>query len=255
EPAARAASSTRTVPTTLTAASWSGRRTEVWTSACAARWNTTSAAPASIPSRMSPSTNLAAGWRKSRLPEERSSTTTTSSPRPTSASTRLDPMKPAPPVTTARTASYRKHCVFITFEGQDWSGKSTQAALLAQTLGREGRDVVSTREPGGTPVGEAIRALVLDGPEMSAWAEGALFAAARAEHVAAVIRPALGRGAAVVCDRYVDSSVVYQGIARGLGAERVLELNLAVTGGLLPDRTFVLDVDPGTARARHSAGL
>jgi dTMP kinase len=145
--------------------------------------------------------------------------------------------------------------VFITFEGQDWSGKSTQAALLAEGLRGEGREVVATREPGGTPIGESIRALVLDGPEMSAWAEAALFAAARAEHVAAVIRPALARGAAVVCDRYVDSSVVYQGIARGLGAERVLELNLAVTEGLLPDRTFVLDVDPETARARHSAGL
>jgi len=145
--------------------------------------------------------------------------------------------------------------VFITFEGQDWSGKSTQAALLAERLHGEGREVVATREPGGTPVGESIRTLVLDGPEMSAWAEAALFAAARAEHVAAVIRPALARGAAVVCDRYVDSSVVYQGIASGLGAERVLELNLAVTEGLLPDRTFVLDVDPETARARHSAGL
>jgi dTMP kinase len=145
--------------------------------------------------------------------------------------------------------------VFITFEGQDWSGKSTQAALLVERLRRDGRDVVATREPGGTPVGESIRTLVLDGPEMSAWAEAALFAAARAEHVAAVIRPALERGAAVVCDRYVDSSVVYQGIARGLGAERVLELNLGVTGGLLPDRTFVLDVDPETARARHSADL
>ena len=145
--------------------------------------------------------------------------------------------------------------MFVTFEGQDWSGKSTQAALLAETLRGDGREVVATREPGGTPVGESIRTLVLDGPEMSAWAEAALFAAARAEHVAAVIRPALARGAAVVCDRYVDSSVVYQGLARGLGAERVLELNLAVTGGLLPDRTFVLNVDPATARARHSAGL
>ena len=145
--------------------------------------------------------------------------------------------------------------MFITFEGQDWSGKSTQAALLAEALRSDGREVVATREPGGTPVGESIRTLVLDGPEMSAWAEAALFAAARAEHVAAVIRPALARGAAVVCDRYVDSSVVYQGLARGLGAERVLELNLAVTGGLLPDRTFVLNVDPATARARHSAGL
>ena len=145
--------------------------------------------------------------------------------------------------------------MFVTFEGQDWSGKSTQAALLAETLRGDGREVVATREPGGTPVGESIRTLVLDGPEMTAWAEAALFAAARAEHVAAVIRPALDRGAAVVCDRYVDSSVVYQGLARGLGAERVLELNLAVTGGLLPDRTFVLNVDPATARARHSAGL
>jgi dTMP kinase len=145
--------------------------------------------------------------------------------------------------------------VFITFEGQDWSGKSTQAALLVESLRRDGREVVATREPGGTPIGESIRTLVLNGPEMSAWAEAALFAAARAEHVAAVIRPALERGAAVVCDRYVDSSVVYQGIARGLGAERVLELNLGVTGGLLPDCTFVLNVDPETARARHSAGL
>lgn len=164
-------------------------------------------------------------------------------------------MKPAPPVTTARTAAYGSGAVFLTFEGQDWSGKSTQAALLAEHLRAEGHEVVATREPGGTPVGESIRTLVLDGPEMSAWAEAALFAAARAEHVAAVIRPALERGAAVVCDRYVDSSVVYQGIARGLGPERVLELNLAVTGGLLPDRTFVLNVDHETARARHSAGL
>jgi dTMP kinase len=164
-------------------------------------------------------------------------------------------MKPAPPVTTARTAPYRKAPVFISFEGQDWSGKSTQAALLAESLQAEGCELVSTREPGGTPVGEAIRALVLEGPEMSAWAEASLFAAARAEHVAAVIRPALERGDVVICDRYVDSSIVYQGIARGLGAKRVLELNLAVTGGLLPDRTFVLNVDPVTARARHSAGL
>jgi dTMP kinase len=152
-------------------------------------------------------------------------------------------------------ASYGKRHVFITFEGQDWSGKSTQAALLVESLRRDAREVVATREPGGTPIGESIRTLVLEGPEMTAWAEAALFAAARAEHVAAVIRPALERGAAVVCDRYVDSSVVYQGIARGLGADRVLDLNLGVTGGLLPDRTFVLNVDPVTARARHSAGL
>jgi dTMP kinase len=145
--------------------------------------------------------------------------------------------------------------MFITFEGQDWSGKSTQAALVADWLRGEGREVVATREPGGTPVGESIRALVLNGPEMSAWAEAALFAAARAEHVAKLIRPALARGAAVVCDRYVDSSLVYQGIARGLGWHEVLELNRLVTEGLLPDRTFVLDLDPETARARRSAAL
>jgi dTMP kinase len=145
--------------------------------------------------------------------------------------------------------------MFVTFEGQDWSGKSTQAGLLAEAWRGEGREVVATREPGGTPVGESIRALVLDGPDMDPWTEAALFAAARAEHVAAVIRPALARGADVVCDRYVDSSIVYQGIARGLGAQRVLDLNLAVTEGLLPDRTFVLDLDAETARARHSAGL
>ena len=145
--------------------------------------------------------------------------------------------------------------MFITFEGQDWSGKSTQAALLADALRGEGRDVVATREPGGTPFGDTNRALVLDGPEMSAWAEAALFAAARAEHDAVVNRPALERGAVVICDRYVDSSIVYQGIGRELGVERVLELNATVTDGLLPDRTFVLNVDHETARARHSAGL
>src|SRR5438128_12424171 len=105
-----------------------------------------------MPSRMSLSTNVASGFRNSRLPEERSSTTTTSSPRPTSASTRLEPMKPAPPVTTARTAAYGRRRVFITFEGQDWSVKSTQAALLAETLRDDLREVVATREPGGTLV-------------------------------------------------------------------------------------------------------
>ena len=145
--------------------------------------------------------------------------------------------------------------MFVTFEGVDGSGKSTQAELLRATLAAKGRDVEATREPGGTPLGERIRELLLDGDEMAPWAEAALFAAARAELARRVIAPALERGADVVCDRYVDSSLVYQGIARGLGAERVLELNLGVTGGLLPDRTFVLNVDPVTARARHSAGL
>ena len=106
-----------------------------------------------------------------------------------------------------------------------------------------------TREPGGTELGERIRELLLDGPEMSPWAEAALFAAARAQHVDEVILPALERGADVVCDRYVDSSLAYQGIARGLGVDEVLELNLRATHGLLPDATVLLLVDPETAAA------
>jgi dTMP kinase len=140
--------------------------------------------------------------------------------------------------------------MFVTFEGLDGSGKSTQAELLAAWLRGEGRRVLSTREPGGTPVGEAVRDLVLHGDELSPWAEAALFAAARAEHVELAIRPALERGEDVVCDRYLDSSVAYQGIARGLGESRVLELNLTVTGGLLPARTFLVLVDPAEARRR-----
>jgi len=141
--------------------------------------------------------------------------------------------------------------VFVSFEGADGSGKSTQAALLRAALAADGRDVVLTREPGGTELGEAVRTLVLNGPVMGAWAEAALFAASRAEHVEEVIRPALGRGADVVCDRYVDSSLAYQGIARGLGVEAVLRLNLAVTDGLLPEVTFLLLLDPGVATGRH----
>jgi dTMP kinase len=141
--------------------------------------------------------------------------------------------------------------VFVTFEGADGSGKSTQAELLRAALEAAGRDVVLTREPGGTELGEAVRTLVLDGPVMGAWAEAALFAASRAEHVEEVIRPALERGADVLCDRYLDSSLAYQGIARGLGVDAVLQLNLAVTGGLLPDVTFVLLLDPAVATGRH----
>ena len=140
--------------------------------------------------------------------------------------------------------------MFVTFEGIDGSGKSTQAELLAGWLREQGRTVLATREPGGTPVGEAVRNLVLHGGDVSPWAEAALFAAARAEHAESAIRPALERGEDVVCDRYLDSSVAYQGIARGLGESRVLELNLTVTGGLLPTRTFLVLVDPDEARRR-----
>ena len=134
--------------------------------------------------------------------------------------------------------------MFVTFEGVDWSGKSTQAVLLVEWLRGEGRTVVATREPGGTAVAAGVRDLVLHGAHMAPWAEAALYAAARADHAAQVIRPALARGDDVVCDRYLDSSVAYQGIARGLGEQRVRELSLIVTEGLLPDRTFLVLLDP-----------
>src|SRR5947209_10351742 len=143
--------------------------------------------------------------------------------------------------------------MFVTFEGIDGSGKTTQAELLAAALADEGRAVVSTREPGGTKLGERIRVLLLGEFVVSPWAETALFAAARAQLVDEVIHPALRGGGDVVCDRYIDSSLAYQGLARDLGVDRVLELNLQATRGLLPDRTFLVLIDPTEAarRARH----
>jgi dTMP kinase len=132
--------------------------------------------------------------------------------------------------------------MFITFEGVDGSGKSTQVRLLAELLRAEGRPVLETREPGGTELGEKVRELILVGGSLAPWAEALLFAAARAQLVDEVIRPALARGEDVLSDRYLDSSLAYQGLARGLGVERVLELNLAATGHLLPDRTFLIQV-------------
>ncbi len=133
--------------------------------------------------------------------------------------------------------------MFITFEGLDGSGKSTQAELLRSRLDADGLEVISTREPGGTELGEKIRDLVLHGGDVTPWAEALLYAAARAQHVEIVIRPALERGASVICDRYLDSSVAYQGVGRELGLDRVLDLNLAAVGGLLPDRTFLLALE------------
>jgi len=153
-------------------------------------------------------------------------------------------------VTTARTLVSYDPAMFVTFEGLDGCGKTTQAGRLAESLTREGVDVVLTREPGGTPLGEAIRDLVLHGDHVAPWAEAALYAAARAQHVDQVIRPALERGATVVCDRYVDSSVAYQGAGRELGLEAVLELNLRAVEGLLPDRTFLVELDVATALQR-----
>lgn len=145
--------------------------------------------------------------------------------------------------------------MFIAFEGGEGAGKSTQEALLADHLVAHGHEVVRTREPGGTPAGEAIRAIVLS-PEYEGLddrSEALLFAASRGEHVARVIRPALERGAVVVCDRYIDSSVAYQGAGRNLGTDVVRELSLWATNALLPDLTVVLDIDPEIGLARlHS---
>ncbi len=145
--------------------------------------------------------------------------------------------------------------MFITLEGLDGSGKTTQARLLGARLEVEGTEVVLTREPGGTPLGEEIRNLLLHGGDVAPWAEAALYAASRAQHVEQLIRPALARGATVICDRYIDSSVAYQGIARGLGLERVLDLNLAAVGGLMPDRTILLEIGVAEAASRMGHDL
>ena len=141
---------------------------------------------------------------------------------------------------------------FIVFEGGEGAGKSTQEALLAEWLEQHGRTVLRTREPGGTPAGEAIRTVLLsnDYAGLTDRAEALLFAAARGEHVAQVIRPALEAGSVVVCDRYLDSSVAYQGYGRNLGAEHVRSLSLWATHDLLPDLTVLLDIDPVVGLSR-----
>ncbi len=141
---------------------------------------------------------------------------------------------------------------FIVFEGGEGVGKSTQSRLLAEALRARGLEVITTREPGGTPGAEAIRALLLDlhGPGYGARAEALLFAAARADHVETLIRPALARGAWVVCDRYLDSSRAYQGGGSGLEDADILTLHSIGSAGLLPDCTVLLTLDPDEAAAR-----
>ena len=141
---------------------------------------------------------------------------------------------------------------FIALEGGEGSGKSTQARLLADALAARGLAVELTREPGGTPGAEAIRALLLDPPGegWGAQAEALLFAAARADHVAKTIRPALEKGQWVLADRFIDSSLAYQGGAGGLGIEAVRAINAFGIGDDFPDRTLVLTLDVGVERAR-----
>ncbi len=146
---------------------------------------------------------------------------------------------------------------FITFEGGEGSGKSTQARLLAEHLRALGRTVIETREPGGSPFAERVRAFILDPttPPHAPLSEALLFSAARADHVAGTIRPALAAGTWVVCDRFTDSTRVYQGAAGGLSSDVLDELERIVVGPTRPDLTFLLDLDPasGLGRAQRRA--
>jgi len=153
------------------------------------------------------------------------------------------------PLSVAEPAAWRG--VFVVFEGGEGAGKSTQVTALADALRAEGRDVVVTREPGATEVGRRIRAMVLEGgDDLSPRAEALLYAADRAHHVATVVRPALARGAVVISDRYVDSSLAYQGAGRTLPVEEVSWLSSWATGGLKPDLVVLLDIDPAVGLRR-----
>ncbi len=146
--------------------------------------------------------------------------------------------------------------LFITLEGLEGTGKSTHGAAVAEFLRRAGRQVLLTREPGGTVIGERIRAVLLDEThgEMSAETEMLLFAASRAQFVREVVRPALERGVTVLSDRYVDASLAYQGYGRGIDVAVVRRVNEVATGGLLPDLTILLDIDPAAGLDRARAG-
>ena len=141
--------------------------------------------------------------------------------------------------------------VFIALEGGDGAGKSTQARLLCTWLEELGHTVVVTREPGGTPFGRTVRELVLHGDHVAQRAEALLFAADRAHHVETKILPALARGEVVITDRYMDSSIAYQGAWRDLGVDEVRELNLWATGGLVPDLTVLVDLPADIGRSRR----
>lgn len=149
--------------------------------------------------------------------------------------------------------------LFITFEGGDAAGKSTQISLLRRHLverrGLADAEVVTTREPGGTELGRALRDLILHGDHVDPRAEALLYAADRAHHIETLVRPHLATGGVVLGDRYLDSSVAYQGAGRSLDPEQVRELSLWATNGLLPHRTILLDVPPETVARRRSADV
>ena len=157
---------------------------------------------------------------------------------------------PSPP--PGQSAAYADSGVFVCFEGGEGAGKSTQSRLLAEWLREQGREVVLTFEPGDTPVGKEIRRIVLspETGELAHRTEALLYAADKAEHLAEVVRPALERGAVVITDRYVDSSIAYQGAARGIDVEGLEGMLRWATGGLRPHLTVVLDVEPADGLSR-----
>lgn len=146
--------------------------------------------------------------------------------------------------------------LFITFEGPEGSGKSSQIALLASFLQQRGFSVVTTREPGGTPIGDEIRACVhnVANTAMTPTAEMLLYSASRAQLVGQVIRPSLAAGQMVLCDRFADSTIAYQGYGRGLNLEHLHQVTAIATGGLQPDITFLLDIDVEHGLARRTGG-
>ena len=161
------------------------------------------------------------------------------------------PKQPARPAARARPPAPRG--VLISFEGSEGSGKSTQIAHLAEQLQEVGRKVISTREPGGTEIGEQVRNIIVHnskGDEMCAETELLLFAASRAQLVREIIAPNLLKGVVVLCDRYIDSSTVYQGVARNLSRDPVQQINQFAVGNVLPDLTIVLDVPTGVSLNR-----
>ncbi|HBM75598.1 MAG TPA: dTMP kinase [Clostridiaceae bacterium] len=141
---------------------------------------------------------------------------------------------------------------FISIEGSDGSGKSTQIKLMKEYFASKGFEVVESREPGGTRIGEKVRNIILDNEnvEMSPVTEALLYAASRAQHVTEVIRPCLKQGKVIICDRYIDSSIAYQGVGRGLGIDVVSKINSVAIQGIMPDLTVFFDIDPEVALNR-----